>query len=245
MSEQEEDFAAMFEASVKARRFDRGQTIEGTIVAFGPKVAFVNVGGKSEAADRPRGAEGRRRRRRGRRSAIASRRWSSRPAAASCSRARACATPRRSASSRTRSSAGLAVEGKVEKAVKGGYEVRIARERAFCPLSQIDIVRTADPAVHEGQALRVPHHRVQGRREEHRRLPAQAPRGAAARQRRGRPQVDRARRGAHRPGRVGARLRRLRRSWRRHPGPAARLRDGLVARHHTPARSSRPATRSP
>ena len=35
--------------------------------------------------------------------------------------------------------------------MKGGYEVRIARERAFCPLSQIDIVRTADPAVHEGQ----------------------------------------------------------------------------------------------
>ena len=49
MSEQEEDFATMFEASVKARQFDRGQTIEGTIVAFGPKVAFVNVGGKSEA----------------------------------------------------------------------------------------------------------------------------------------------------------------------------------------------------
>ena len=29
--------------------------------------------------------------------------------------------------------------------------MRIARERAFCPLSQIDIVRTADPAVHEGK----------------------------------------------------------------------------------------------
>jgi len=41
--------------------------------------------------------------------------------------------------------AGLAVEGNVEKQVKGGYEVRIARERAFCPLSQIDIARTADP----------------------------------------------------------------------------------------------------
>ena len=49
MSEQEEDFAAMFEASVKARRFERGQTIEGTIVAFGPKAAFVDVGGKGEA----------------------------------------------------------------------------------------------------------------------------------------------------------------------------------------------------
>jgi small subunit ribosomal protein S1 len=43
------------------------------------------------------------------------------------------------------------VEGKVENVVKGGYEVRIARERAFCPLSQIDIVRTADPAVHVGK----------------------------------------------------------------------------------------------
>jgi small subunit ribosomal protein S1 len=39
----------------------------------------------------------------------------------------------------------------VVQAVKGGYEVRLARERAFCPLSQIDIVRTADPAVHEGK----------------------------------------------------------------------------------------------
>ena len=43
------------------------------------------------------------------------------------------------------------MEGKVESAIKGGYEVRIARERAFCPLSQIDIVRTADPAVHVGK----------------------------------------------------------------------------------------------
>ena len=47
MSEPEQDFAAMFEASVKARRFDRGQTVEGTIVGFGPEVAFVDVGGKA------------------------------------------------------------------------------------------------------------------------------------------------------------------------------------------------------
>src|SRR5919201_1994718 len=39
----------MFEASVKARRFEQGQTIEGTIVALGPEVALVSVGGKSEA----------------------------------------------------------------------------------------------------------------------------------------------------------------------------------------------------
>jgi small subunit ribosomal protein S1 len=48
--------------------------------------------------------------------------------------------------------AGLAVEGRVESAIKGGYEIRIARERAFCPLSQIDIIRTTDPAVHVGKA---------------------------------------------------------------------------------------------
>ena len=47
--------------------------------------------------------------------------------------------------------AGLAVDGKVESVVKGGYEVRIARVRAFCPLSQIDTSRTADPAFHVGK----------------------------------------------------------------------------------------------
>ena len=49
MNEQEDDFASLFEASVKSRRFDRGQTIEGTIVALGAEVAFVDIGGKSEA----------------------------------------------------------------------------------------------------------------------------------------------------------------------------------------------------
>src|SRR5690349_21272057 len=49
MSEQEEDFAAMFEASEKTRRFERGQTIEGKVVAIGSEVAFVSIGGKSEA----------------------------------------------------------------------------------------------------------------------------------------------------------------------------------------------------
>jgi small subunit ribosomal protein S1 len=47
----------------------------------------------------------------------------------------------------------LPVEGKVERAVKGGYEVRIARQRAFCPISQIDIVRNVDPAQYEGHVF--------------------------------------------------------------------------------------------
>jgi small subunit ribosomal protein S1 len=48
----------------------------------------------------------------------------------------------------------LPVEGKVERAVKGGYEVRIARQRAFCPFSQIDVVRGTDPAQHEGHVYK-------------------------------------------------------------------------------------------
>ena len=49
MSEPDEDFASMFEASLQAKRIEKGQTIEGTIVAIGAEVAFVNVGGKGEA----------------------------------------------------------------------------------------------------------------------------------------------------------------------------------------------------
>ena len=49
MSEPDEDFASMFEASIQAKRIEKGQNIEGTIVAIGAEVAFVNVGGKGEA----------------------------------------------------------------------------------------------------------------------------------------------------------------------------------------------------
>ena len=49
MSDPDEDFAAMFEASIKAKRIEKGQTIDGTIVAIGPEGAFVDVGGKGEA----------------------------------------------------------------------------------------------------------------------------------------------------------------------------------------------------
>ncbi len=150
MSEPEEDFATMFEASVKARQFDRGQTIEGTIVALGPKVAFVNVGGKGEAQidlEELKDAEG-----------DVEFSVGDRVQAMVVSTAGGIVLSRRGVRNAATQreiedafQAGLAVEGKVEKAVKGGYEVRIARERAFCPLSQIDISRTTDPAVHEGK----------------------------------------------------------------------------------------------
>jgi small subunit ribosomal protein S1 len=146
----EEDFAAMFEASLQAKQYDRGQTIEGTIVAIGPEVAFVDIGGKGEAVldvaelknddgtldvavgDRIQA------------------RVVSTSGGVTLSRklARGAVTDRQVTDAYQ---AGLPVEGKVDQVLKGGYEVRIARQRAFCPFSQIDIVRTADPAVHVGR----------------------------------------------------------------------------------------------
>jgi small subunit ribosomal protein S1 len=61
--------------------------------------------------------------------------------------------------------AGLPVEGRIERVVKGGYEVRIGGQRAFCPMSQIDAVRTAVPEAHQGQvyAFRIIEFREGGR----------------------------------------------------------------------------------
>jgi small subunit ribosomal protein S1 len=151
VSDSQEDFAAMFEASVKARRVERGQTIEGVIVGFGPKVAFVDVGGKGEAEidiDELKDADGDVEVSIGDRLTAVVVSTSGGGIVLTRRGVRNAATQRELEDAYR---AGLAVEGKVEKAVKGGYEVRIARERAFCPLSQIDIARTVDPAVHEGK----------------------------------------------------------------------------------------------
>ena len=153
MSEQEEDFAAMFEASEKARQFKRGQTIEGRIVSIGAKVAFVDIGGKGEAeidVAELKDSEGDIDVNVGDRIAAM---VVSTSGGITLSRkgVRNAATQRELEDAY---SAGLAVEGKVVQEVKGGYEVRVARERAFCPLSQIDIVRTENPAVHVGQTYR-------------------------------------------------------------------------------------------
>ena len=150
MSEPDEDFAAMFEASLQAKRFEKGQTIEGTIVAIGPEVAFINVGGKGEAMidiGELKDADGALEVAAGDRiQAVVV----STAGGLQLSRrlARGAATQRQLEEA---FHSGLPVEGKVEKAVKGGYEVRIARQRAFCPFSQIDTVRHTAPAEHEGR----------------------------------------------------------------------------------------------
>jgi small subunit ribosomal protein S1 len=149
VNDSSEDFAALFEASLKAKRIEQGQTIHGTIVAIGPDVAFVDVGGKGEATidvaelkDEEGDVE----------VAVGDRIQAvvvsttggltlSRRLALGAASARQIEDAFRSA---------LPVEGKVTGAVKGGYEVRVGHQRAFCPGSQIDLVAT-DPATHVGR----------------------------------------------------------------------------------------------
>src|SRR3954452_1670385 len=136
----------MFEASTKAKRYDKGQTLEGTIVAIGPEVAFVDVGGKGEATidiEELKDADG------ALEVAVGDRVHAlvvSTAGGLTLSRrlARGAATDRQLEDA---FHAGLPVEGKVEREVKGGYEVRIGRQRAFCPFSQIDVTRS-EPSAH-------------------------------------------------------------------------------------------------
>src|SRR5262245_35640052 len=149
MSE-DEDFAAMFEASLKTPRLAKGKTIEGTIVAIGPEVAFVNVGGKGEAIiplDELKNDEGQV-------EAAVGDRIQAMVVSTEGGLTLSRKLIRGAASARQLEDAfhaRLPVEGKVIQAVKGGYEVRVAGQRGFCPVSQIDILRDTDPATHIGR----------------------------------------------------------------------------------------------
>jgi small subunit ribosomal protein S1 len=165
VSDNDEDFAAMFEASIKAARLEVGQTVEGTIVAIGDDVAFVDVGSKGEATialDELRDEDG------ALEAGVGDRVQAtlvSMSGGLTLSRKlqRGAATARQLEDA---FESGVPVEGKVERAVKAGFEVSIARQRAFCPMSQIDVVRTEDPEVHVGRvyAFRIIEYRSGGRK---------------------------------------------------------------------------------
>ncbi len=145
-----EDFAALFEASYTTKRITNGQAVDGVIVAIGADTALVDVGAKGEATidlGELKNHEG-----------VLEAAVGDRIQATVVSTMGGLKLSRklqRGAASAEQIEdafhAGLPVEGKVDKAVKAGYEVRIAGQRAFCPQSQIDIVRDTDPAVHLGR----------------------------------------------------------------------------------------------
>src|SRR5271169_3188579 len=120
----------MFEASVQAKCLDQGELVEGRIVAIGPEVALVDVGRKGEAVmdiAELKNADGE--------IEVA---LGDRVKAMVVSTAGGLTLSRRLAGAAANDQqfeaafeSGLPVEGKVEREVKGGYEVRIGRRRAF------------------------------------------------------------------------------------------------------------------
>jgi small subunit ribosomal protein S1 len=147
---EDDDFAALFEASLQAKPLAKGQQVEGTVVRVGPEVALVDVGGKSEAVidvAELKDADGQLEVAAGDKiqATVIS---TSGGVTLSRKLARKAATERQIEDAFR---SGLPVEGTVQAVNKGGYEVRIGHGRAFCPLSQIDSVRTVNPEVHVGQ----------------------------------------------------------------------------------------------
>lgn len=149
-AEPEDDFAAMFAASYKTRRLENGQAVEGVIVAIGAEVALVDVGAKGEAelsVAELKNHDG------VLEAAVGDRIQST--VVSTAGGIKLSRKLQRGAASAQQLEdafrAGLPVDGKVEKAVKAGYDVRIAGQRAFCPQSQIDIIRDTDPNVHVGR----------------------------------------------------------------------------------------------
>ncbi len=163
-SVEEEDFAAMFAASLEPAVFETGQTLQGVVVLIGTDVVFVDVGGKGEATmdlAELRDEDGELTVEVG---ATLEGVVVSTSGGVKLSRklARGAAT-RRQLEGAYR--AQLPVEGRVEKANKGGFEVLVGGQRAFCPISQIDTGFTSDPEVHVGEVytFRIIEYKEEGR----------------------------------------------------------------------------------
>jgi small subunit ribosomal protein S1 len=160
-----EDFATLFASSVQTRRLQNGQTVDGTIVGIGPEVALVDVGAKSEATiavAELQNDDGAIEVRTGDR--IQATVVSTSGGLTLSRRLQRGAATRRQIEDAFH--AGLPVEGKVESQVKGGYSVAVAQQRAFCPGSQIAILREIDPAAHVGRVytFRIIEYRDDGRK---------------------------------------------------------------------------------
>ncbi len=164
----EEDFAALLAATERAapaqRRIAMGDRVRGRVVAIGHESAFVTIGAKSEATisleefrDPTSGElhlavgdqleatvtdDG------SRSGAIVLKRTLGRGGHVPGELEQALAH-------------GIPVEGLVTGQNKGGFDVQVAGQRAFCPASQIDL-RRGDPAQYVGQRFRFRVTRIEG-----------------------------------------------------------------------------------
>ncbi len=156
LSTGEEDFAAMFEASLAAvgRQLEPGDKIEGTLLQIGTDWTFLDVGQKGEgvlATAELLNAEGEPQYRAGDKLAVY---FLSRSGGELRFTTRIGGGGNSGTEQLEHAFAnGIPVDGKVEKEIKGGYEIALTGQvRAFCPFSQIGL-RAGDPAELIGRNL--------------------------------------------------------------------------------------------
>ncbi len=153
---QEEDFAAMFEASMGAvsRQLNPGDKVDGTLLQVGKDWSFLDVGQKGEgvlATAELLNADGEVKYKVG---DLLSVYFMSRAGGEMRFTTKVGGGGNSGLEQLENAFAsGIPVEGKLEKEIKGGYEVKLAGNvRAFCPFSQTGL-RVADPAELIGKEL--------------------------------------------------------------------------------------------
>jgi len=152
--EEEEDFSALFEASLKKvkKRVQADSKVTGTVVSIGEEWAFVDIGGKSEGViaaqellnenGEPTVSIG---------DPIAAYVVSTRDGETVLSVKMTAAASGEALEGAYRS--GLPIEGVVASERKGGYQVMVFGKEAFCPYSQMDLRGVSAPEGYIGKKL--------------------------------------------------------------------------------------------
>ena len=167
MSNDEEDFAAMFAASEKdkprTKRPKVGDVVRGKVISVGKEAVFVDVGGKAEGTlDRSQVTD-----HEGKLLVKVGDELEARVVADAGGvltlRTKLGRGPEARAELAQAQDLGIPVEGLVTEVVKGGVSVDVAGVRGFCPASQIDNRFVEDLSVFVGQRLTFRVTRYEGR----------------------------------------------------------------------------------
>ena len=154
-NEEDEDFAAMFEASLSgvSQQLEPGQKIVGTLLQIGKDWSFLDVGQKGEgvlATAELLDNDGEPQHQIGDKISVF---FLSRSGGELRFTTKVGGSGSGTEQLENAFQSGIPVEGRIEKEIKGGFEVKLAGNvRAFCPFSQTGI-RQAEPADLVGTTL--------------------------------------------------------------------------------------------
>ena len=147
-----EDFATLFARAESQSSVEVGQVVKGRVIQIGAESVFVDVGSKGEAwIDRAELTDDEGRLTIAVGDEIEATVVSTRDEVRLSFKLRHGAQAREALA--VAADTGVPVEGKVAGVIKGGFEVTVARLRAFCPFSQMDLRRAGAPEEYVGRVL--------------------------------------------------------------------------------------------